>query len=161
MTRIRTGTTAREIMSTDPVCAAPSMTLRQVSRLLVENDISGAPVVDESGRVVGVISKTDLVRRLAEGGMAVAPAFFFESLEESGEDVGEAVPETEILVEECMAEEPITVKPEATAQEIARLMCDTGVHRVVVIDGEGFPEGIITTLDLLGVLAAPAEAKHR
>ncbi len=161
MTRFRTGTSAREIMSTDPVCAEPSMTLRQVSRLLVENDISGAPVVDESGRLVGVISKTDLIRRLAEGGMAVAPAFFFESLEDSGEDVGEAVPETEIRVEDCMAEDPITASPDATAKEIALLMCNAGVHRVIVVDEEGFPEGIITTLDLLGVFAAPAAAKQR
>jgi CBS domain-containing protein len=50
---------AGDIMTKEPLCAEPATTFRQLARLFEENDISGCPVVDEEGKVIGVVSKTD------------------------------------------------------------------------------------------------------
>ncbi len=57
--------TARDVMTLEPVCVGPATTIRELARLFEENEISGAPVVNRSGRLVGVVSTTDLVRTLA------------------------------------------------------------------------------------------------
>ncbi len=57
----------RDIMQTDVVTVGPDTTARELARVLADEEISGVPVVDEVGRLVGVVSQTDLVRLAAEG----------------------------------------------------------------------------------------------
>jgi CBS domain-containing protein len=132
------------------VCVERSTTIRQLARVFEENQISGAPVVDKEGRVVGVVSKTDLIRRCAEGTIDVPPAYLFELLGEQAGDDEQVIPEPLICVEDFMTEDPVTVVPKTPAGEVARLMVEGRFHRVVVVDDDRFPIGIITSLDLLG-----------
>ena len=151
MNSVKAGALARDIMAREPVCVEPSMSIRQLARVFEENEISGAPVVDRNGRLIGIVSKTDLIHRCAEGTIDVPPAYLFESLAvESGEDE-EVLPESMICVEDCMTEDPVTVTGETPVGEIAQLMYEGRFHRVVVIDDGRFPIGIITSMDLLGV----------
>ncbi len=76
--------TARDIMQTNPITVSPDASLTQADRLFVEEDISGAPVVDDDGKVVGVVSTTDLIRAIPEEldeGTASRPADFQEDEE--------------------------------------------------------------------------------
>jgi CBS domain-containing protein len=142
---------AKDVMVSEPVCADPSMTIRQLARIFEENEISGAPVVDKEGRVIGVVSKTDLIRRCSEGTVDVPPAYLFEAIcEQRGYDE-EVIPEPLICVEDFMTQDPVTVTGNTPAGYVARLMFEKRIHRVVVVDHEKFPVGIITSLDLLGV----------
>lgn len=145
---------ARDVMTREPVCVEPTTTMVALARILEENEISGAPVVDRQGRVVGVVSRTDLVRRCMQGDGERPPAYMFESLEEqSGEDMEEDVePEPPVCVDEFMSGEPDTVLPDAPLLDVARLLAEARIHRVVVVDEDDFPLGIITSLDLLGRL---------
>ncbi len=142
---------ASDVMIADPICVEPSATLRQLARILDEYDISGAPVVDPQGRVIGVVSKTDLIRRCAQGIVDVPPGLLFEVLgEQSDEDV-ELIPEPLVCVQDFMSEDPLTVTPETSAKSVARMMFESRIHRVIVVDDDRMPLGVITSLDLLGV----------
>jgi CBS domain-containing protein len=151
MPAVRADLRARDVMTADPVCISPSAGIRELARLLEEQEISGVPVVDQQGRVIGVVTKTDLIRRCSEGTDDIPPAYLFEILGDQGTDEsGELVPEPLVCVEDFMTEDPITVSRETPLPEIARVMSEKRIHRVIVTDGENFPLGIITSLDVLG-----------
>ncbi len=151
---------ARDVMTPEPVCVDPTTTIAELARMLEQNEISGAPVVDRQGRVIGVVSRTDLVRCCIEGDSQRAPAFMFESLSElGGEGVEEEIPPEPIAsVEDFMSPEPETVRPDTPLVAVGRLLVGARIHRVVVVDEEMFPVGIITTLDLLERLLREEEA---
>lgn len=151
MSVMKTGLMAKDVMVLEPVCVEPSTTVRQLARLFEENAISGAPVVNKEGKVIGVVSKTDLIRRCSEGSADIPPAFLFEVLgEESGDDE-EVIPEPLVCVEDFMTHDPIMVTPNTPVGHVAQLMFEKRIHRIIVADHEKFPVGIITSLDLLGV----------
>jgi CBS domain-containing protein len=139
-------------MTPDPICIQPATTIRELARVFENNQISGAPVVDAQGRVVGVVSKTDLIRSCSEGTADIPPAYLFEVLREQGDEdtATEVIPEPLVCVEDFMTEDPLMVSPDVSAASVARLMYDHRVHRVIVVDRDRFPIGIITSLDLLG-----------
>ncbi|TVQ62778.1 MAG: CBS domain-containing protein [Phycisphaerales bacterium] len=148
--------TAKDVMTPDPVCIRPSATIRELARLFEVNEISGAPVINQAGMLIGVVSKTDLIRKCAEGTVDIPPAYLFEALAEQGEndeEENEYIPEPIVCVEDFMTEHPLTVTPETPLREIARAMVDGRFHRVVVVNEESAPIGVITTLDLLATFS--------
>jgi CBS domain-containing protein len=152
---VKAGLKASDIMTADPVCIRPSATIAELARLLEDSEISGVPVTNQQGKVVGIVSKSDLVRRALQGTGEIAPAYLFELLGDLGNDdeVSEIQPEIEICVEDIMTEDPLMVALGGSVIEVARLMHTAHVHRVVVVDKDQFPVGIITSMDLLGALA--------
>jgi CBS domain-containing protein len=150
--------TARDIMESHVVRVSPLDPLSVVHRLFFEEDINGAPVVDEEDRVVGVITSKDLLRAASDEHDTARgdPGYFRELLEFSGPDWDNA-PEgyldrlRERAVEDYMTEEAVAVAPDAAIPEIARLLRANGVHRVLVID-EGRLAGIISTFDMVALL---------
>jgi CBS domain-containing protein len=152
--------TARDIMVAEPITVEPAMTLRQLARVFEENEISGAPVVDTDGRVIGVVSKTDLIRRCSECTLAKPPAYLVEALNEEAAHDEDVIPEALICVEDFMTADPVTVTPDAPATTVARLMHERRIHRIIVVDDEKFPIGIITSLDMLGAYPQPPEPRE-
>jgi CBS domain-containing protein len=142
---------ARDIMTPDPVTVEEDTTIRQLARVLEESEISGVPVVGADGRLVGVVSKSDLIRRCTEGTAEVPPGYLFELLSDEFGDDAEVVPEPLIVVGDFMTSDPITAKPDERIGELGRRMADAGVHRLIVVDGEQYPIGIVTSMDLLKV----------
>jgi CBS domain-containing protein len=143
---------ASDVMTPEPVCVEPSTTIRTLGRVFEENGISGAPVVDADGRVIGVVTKTDLIRRCSKGSPDVPPSYLFEVLceQESAEGMADIPPEAVFCVEDFMTEDPLMVSPEMSAASIARELHERRLHRVVVVDADRRPVGIVTSLDLLG-----------
>lgn len=144
-------TTARDIMTPEPACASPSMSLREFQQMLNELEVSGAPVIDAEGKLVGVASSTDMVRRMSEGTLDVPPAFMFDLLSDQGGERADFEHDVDISVEDIMTEDPVSVRPEEPVGAIARRMAESGIHRIIVVDDEAFPIGIITSLDVLKV----------
>lgn len=150
-TATRTDLHVGDIMTKEPVCAEPGMGIRQLARLFEENEISGAPVVGDDGKLIGVVSKTDLLRRCSEGTGQTPPGYLFELLsDEAGEDT-ELMPEAVIAVEDFMTIDPITARKSDLLGPVARRMAECKVHRVIVVDAANVPVGIVTSLDLLKV----------
>lgn len=149
---------AADVMTPEPVCAAPADSARMLARLLAEHGISGVPVVDASGRAVGIVSRADLLARILDDTGSRPPAFLFEVLRELDREPGEFADEDLPTVEDLMMPEPACVSPDTPVSEIARLMGERRIHRVVVTDRIGIPTGIVTSLDLLEVFPAEAAA---
>jgi CBS domain-containing protein len=154
MSLVKSELKAKNVMTADPVCVQVSARIRELARVFEEHEISGVPVIDQEGRVIGVVSKTDLIRRCSEGTDDIPPAYLFEVLSEQGVDEDESsevIPEPLVCVQDFMTEDPLMVGPEVSVAAVARLMFEKHIHRVIVADDEKFPLGIITSMDLLGV----------
>ena len=145
---ISTATTVGDVMTRNPLCISPDTPARELARVLESNEISGAPVVDGLNRVIGVVSRADLLRRAVEGPQGSRPGLFVEVLAEGLTD-DDVHPDNLGNVEEFMTPEPVTARPDELLGEVARRMAEDRVHRVVVVDDDMHVLGIATSLDLL------------
>jgi CBS domain-containing protein len=147
--------TAKDLMETRIVSVAPETPLINVHRLFVEEQISGAPVLDELGAVVGVITAADLLRAVAEehDTVRMEADYFRDTLPYSSPDWSGS-PENfqdrlaELRVSDEMSE---GVPPSAGAPEVARTLRKAAVHRVFVAE-DGRLLGILSAFDLLRVI---------
>lgn len=146
---------ARDIMRAPVISVSPTTSLPEVARTLVDNSISGCPVIDANGMLRGVISRTNILEHvLTEGGMP-APALrsLVPGIVMTGEDEGEDYePNEEAEAQDAMAGDVEFVGPGATLADVAAVMSRERIHRVPVVDGTRVV-GIITSLDLLEVMA--------
>jgi len=131
--------TAREIMTTELITVTPTTPIREFARICVEDNISGAPVLNLDGSLAGLVSKTDLLERLLE----IEPRHAQETEALTDLWLGEENPVSEIMVENI-----VSVGPDAPITEVAGLMAEHRIHRVAVIENDRCT-GMITSLDLL------------
>jgi CBS domain-containing protein len=163
-TTARTVRTARDAMTKDVISVSPSTPLADVARMFSEDRISGAPVVDSTERLVGIVSRTDVITGLLEAADGTTPEMrsllgIGETEEDEPEDGGD-VPEPETagaVVEDVMDGDPATVAPDTPLTDVARRMARERLHRVVVTEG-GRVAGILTSIDVLGHFPAPPRA---
>ncbi|GAA3505045.1 CBS domain-containing protein [Streptomyces prasinosporus] len=123
--------TVGEVMTGDVVRARRTTPFEELVRLLAHHRINGVPVLDEDDKVLGVVSGTDLLRARARRG---------------GRDPARAV-----VAGDVMSTPAVTVHPEQTVPDAARLMERRGVERLPVVDEEDRLVGIATRRDLLRV----------
>jgi CBS domain-containing protein len=146
--------TAQDIMTARPVCAKVGMTIRAVARIFDEHQVSGAPVVDAKGRLVGVVSRTDLVKRYSVAGDDRDPMMLVELFGSTRGAAGSGLePSGLLLIEDFMTTDPVTAEPSTPVQEVANRMLAGRVHRVIIVDAKLAPVGVVTSLDLVRVLA--------
>lgn len=144
-------------MTRDVLTVTPETTLRRVAALLAERGIGGVPVCDEAGRVLGVVSEGDIVRKQQEGaqrggGMLTSPAATGKA--------GEAKAVVARTAGDAMSSPAITVPPGAPIAEAARLMLERGVKRLPVV-AEGALVGIVTRADVVRAFCRPDEEIRR
>ena len=125
-----------DVMQTELRVARGTDALSDTVSVLAESHISGVPVVDEHGRLVGVLSNSDILEALAEHNDPESRAALFD----------------QILVQEIMTPRPQTITPEATVRDAAQRMLYLEVHRLFV-EQEGRLLGVVTTTDLVRALA--------
>jgi CBS-domain-containing membrane protein len=151
--------TAADMMSRDVTMVPRAMSLRAAAHLLSETHISGAPVVDDRGECVGVLSATDFMHSVGYGERSVSrpiysnPGCFHTAWQV--EDA-ETLPTDE--VGNYMTGDPVTVPPSTSIAELARMMTDAHIHRIIVVDARHRPIGVVSSTD---VLAAVANAGRR
>ncbi|MBI1917430.1 MAG: CBS domain-containing protein [Planctomycetes bacterium] len=144
--------TARDVMSREVVSIPEKMSLRRAARLLLDAQVSGAPVVDEGGRCTGVLSTTDFMRWVEkEHGCPGKSCVGSDFLPEWQLDGLDAVPTD--AVRTLMTPDPVMASPEARIGELARMMLDAHVHRVIIVDEARRPVGIVSSIDLLAAVA--------
>jgi CBS domain-containing protein len=149
---------ARDVMQTYLIKVNPETPLLEVHRLFVDEEINGAPVVDETGRLLGVVSAVDLLRAVEEEHDAASAGsnYLQDFLELSGPDWHEGSQNFqdrlgERTVADAMTRGGITVAPETPIPEVAATLRKHRIHRVFVVDGEQLC-GIISTFDLVALL---------
>jgi CBS domain-containing protein len=150
--------TARDIMTREVVIIEPEASVETLARLLEEHRISGVPVLDAQGGLVGVVTQSDLVQRSRD--LDLPPALNILDLHLFLETPSHFQKRLEKLlgnkVKDVMTKDPITVAPDTSVQEIAGLMSTKGVHTLPVLES-GKLVGIVGKLDLIRGLAGPAE----
>jgi len=143
---------ARDIMTDTVIACVAETKLEDAVRTLAEHEISGMPVIDAGGRVVGVISETDLLLadHLETPRMKTA-LFGFYVLRES---VMDRMAELRGLrVEDVMSKHVITFGPEAPVDEVARTLHDKQINRAPIVDGDGKLIGLLSRADIIRALA--------
>ena len=151
--------TARDIMRKDVVTINYATPLSEVERKFSDHRISGAPVTDEAGHIVGVISLKDLVDRYAESPDSHprrGRGFFHLSSEEMLDDDFESfeVPdEAEETAGDIMSGQVFAIPADAGLKEIATAMVEHKVHRLLVQEG-GKYIGLVSTMEILDSLSA-------
>ena len=156
----------RDLMQRDVIVVSPETSLVDVHRLFVEEEINGAPVVDEnSGKVMGVISSLDVLRAVRDEYDHVASvggAYFRDELPGSDPTWNDAPADfaermASLTAGDAMVRERVWVSSDMSIGDAADLMRNQRIHRVLVIDDHELI-GILTTYDLLQVLATPHPA---
>lgn len=140
-----------DIMTRNVIRVRPDTSVETLVKLLLDNGISGVPVVDEDDRPIGMVSKTDLVRRSYEGG-DVSEAVRLVKMDGYTMDLGpgyhtQMVPAA--LVSEVMMAIAFTLPEDAPVSRAAALMVHEGVHRLVVVSKNGTLVGIVTTMNIM------------
>ena len=125
-----------DVMTIDPVTVVVDDSIEAAEHLLATFRVSGLPVVDGGGRLVGVLSRTDL---LLDSGPTMKQLVRGRA---SGLRVGE-----------LMTSPALTVSLSATLVEAARVMRDEEVHRLVVVDENDLPIGVLSATDFVRVIA--------
>lgn len=131
--------TVGEVMVREVIAVHPDTSLQTAAELMLEHGISGMPVVDEEGRLQGMVSKTDLVRHGLAGeneasGMALP----------SGQHVLDGT-----TVGEVMTRHVLIVPERASLTEAAKIMVNAGIHRVPVVSTRGLLAGLVSTSDIV------------
>ena len=148
--------TARDVMIESVIALKPDMSLSEAWSVLFENRISGAPVTNGDGVVVGVLSQTDLVREnFIEKIGANQPCTFYYDIPLYGQHYRKDdtnVRETDfLLVQDVMTRDPICVSEHDSIPFLARTMRANHIHRVIVTSDKKLV-GIVSSMDLLKVL---------
>ena len=125
-----------DVMTTDPITVGVDARVQVAEQLLAAYRISGLPVVDGAGHLVGVLSRTDL---FLEGESVLSQLVRGRA---SGLRVGE-----------IMSRPPLTVGLSGTLAEAARIMRDERVHRLVVVNEQDEPIGVLSATDYVKLIA--------
>jgi CBS-domain-containing membrane protein len=145
--------TVKDIMTTEVITASPETEIVQATKLLLENRINGVPVLDETGKLVGILCQSDLI---AQQQKIPIPSFFtlLDGLIPliSEKQIDKQVRKiAAVTVAEAMTPNPVTVQPDTNIEEVAALMVDRNFHTIPVVD-EGKLVGIVGKEDILRTL---------
>src|SRR4051794_26262442 len=147
--------TVREYMDDDPATVTADTKAEDVAKLLGEHELHGVPVVNEAGRVIGIVTENDLVMADEEGDLHIphyielfGGLVFLESTRGFEKRLKKAVAAT---ARDLMTEDPTTSGPAAHVHEAGRLISSSGHNRLPVVE-HGRLVGVITRADVLRAL---------
>ena len=144
---------ALDVMTKAVITVKPDMAVREAARLFGENHISGAPVVDDEGRVIGMLTEGDLLHRTETGTQARRRSWWLEFFASTKDLATVYIKENARLVKDVMTTDVISVKETTPVSEIADLMERHSIKRVpVMYDGELL--GIVSRANLVKALAS-------
>jgi CBS domain-containing protein len=145
---------AHQIMTRDVITVTPHTSIEDAAKIMLRTHVSGLPVLDDAGRLVGIVSESDFLRRSEIGTERKRPAWL-QFLIGPGRVATDFVHERGRKVEDVMTENPITVGEETALEELVRLMEKNGVKRLPVMSGNTL-KGIVTRSNLLQAVASMA-----
>ena len=140
----------RDVMTPEVVTVDEHASFKDIATLIAERRVSAVPVLDREGRVLGIVSEADLVLK-EEFPEGPAGGRLFQGRRQR-EDRAKAAGDT---AAELMTAPAVTVGPDATVSEAARLLHRHGIKRLPVVDPAGPLLGIVSRADLLKVFLRP------
>ena len=150
--------TVKDIMTTDLITVTPDMDIARAAKILLDNRINGVPVLDDSGRLVGLLCQSDLITQQKK--LPIPTLFTFldglirlTSMKQLEKQVGKIAA---LTVSEAMTPKPVTVKPDTGLETVAALMVDSNFHTLPVLEDSELV-GIIGKEDVLRTLLPTSE----
>ena len=140
-------TAVRDVMTSRVVWVTKDAPYKELAARLRENRVSAFPVLDDEGKVIGVVSEADLLAKEAlDGGYDGMPGMITGLLrrKEQGKARG-------ITAADLMTHPAVTISPDAAVENAARLMYESKISRLPVVDADGHLTGIISRADVLSV----------
>src|SRR5215472_17308986 len=136
-------TAVKEVMTTRVIWVKKDATIREMAVALRDHRVSAFPVIDEDGKVIGVVSEADMLNKEALGD---GPGLFGGILHRRDQSKARGITAGDLMTTAVVA-----VRPDDTVEHAARLMYDRGVKRLPVTDAQGHLVGIISRADVLSV----------
>lgn len=149
VTLARRSDTARGVMTDNPISIHEHATLKEAAAFLTNRGISAAPVINDAGRPVGVLSRTDIVQ--FSSGAAQTPKTLGEFVHE-GIDAGDQTLAKSVVVRQIMTPGVLSVDLDTSLTQVIEIMLAGKVHRLFVTDYDGVLVGVISALDVLRCL---------
>ena len=146
---------AHQIMTRSVVTVTPDATILEAAKTMLQNHVSGLPVVDAAGKLVGIVSEGDFIRR-GEIGTQRKRSRWLRFLLGAGAEATDYVREHGRKVSEVMTGEPVTIAEDATLEEIVTSMETNGIKRLPVMRGDKLV-GIVSRANLLQAVASLAQ----
>ncbi|HEX5502256.1 MAG TPA: CBS domain-containing protein [Thermomicrobiales bacterium] len=151
-----------EIMTPAVVTVGPDTPISAVARIMVEHDVSGVPVVDDGGGLVGIITEFDMIARQADYDAPISTVFFDALIvmpEPHGEEKLRKILATR--AEELMTRTVYSIREDASIEEVASLMFERRVNPVPVVSLDGAVIGIVSRSDIVRLMARDAAAEEQ
>lgn len=145
---------AKDVMTTEVVYADPETSVRAIAQTLLKRRISAVPVAEGDGRVIGIVSEGDLMRR-PESETEGTRSWWLELIETPADRASQYLKSHGLTARDVMTREPITVTEDTPLEEIAMLLERKAIKRVPVVR-DGKLVGIVSRADLLHGLVARA-----
>lgn len=147
--------TVADAMMPDPVAVRPDTPTQEAIQLLADKQISALPVTDTEGKLVGILSESDLMWR--ESGVETPPYFMFldsviylKNPARYEQEIHKALGPT---VGDVMSDKPVTIAPGRPLREAAATMHNKRIHQLVVVDEAGRAIGLISQGDIVRLMA--------
>jgi CBS domain-containing protein len=145
---------AADIMSRNIVMIPREMSLQGAARLLTGAGVTGAPVIDDQGRCIGVLSATDFMHSVEAHQPDTNPSRPSDSPPHCAWEIPEGNRNSCLCVADFMTQDPVLVGPATPIGELARMMMDAHIHRIIVADMDTRqPLGIVSSMDILAAVA--------
>lgn len=145
--------TAKEVMKKEVISVGPEASVKEIAKLLYDNNISGVPVVDDESKILGIISETDLITKVSGPHLPphiqILGGIIYLARPHEIEDELKKI--SSVTAREIMTMDVVKANEEDTVEDVAALMVDRKVNRIPVVKDNKLT-GIITRHDLLSVL---------
>ncbi|MEZ5843692.1 MAG: CBS domain-containing protein [Hyphomicrobiaceae bacterium] len=143
---------AQDVMTRNVATVKADAAVREIAALMVEKHISGLPVVDESGRIVGIISESDLMHR-AEVGTEAKRKWWFRIFADADSAAREYAKSHGLRARDVMSSKVVTVRHDADLADVADILDRHHIKRVPVLE-DGRLAGIVSRGDLVRALSS-------
>ena len=145
--------TAKEIMTTEVITVTPETSVEKVAGILFEEKISGAPVVDDAGNLIGVVTESDLIDQKKKFHIPTVisildSVIFLDSAKKIEKEINKM---TGALVKDISTQEPISISEDTPVDEIATIMSEKKVHTLPVVR-DGQLVGVVGKSDIIKTL---------
>jgi len=144
-------------MQRDVVAIRPEDDVETLLGVMRRHELPGVPVVDDSGRLMGIVTEADLVIRDEEADLhlphhidLLGGVIFLEPIKHYEERLRRAIAST---VADMMTPDPVTVSPQGSVRDAARIIAERGHNRLPVVDADRRLVGVVTRVDVLAALA--------
>jgi CBS domain-containing protein len=145
--------TARDIMTRDIITVTEESTIKELARILTSNHISGVPVINDSGKLVGVVTESDLIFQTKKVHIPTVitildSVFYLENPDKMGDEMKKMAG---TKVKDILTSSPITVTEETPLDEIATIMSEKNFHTLPVVNKDTLV-GVIGKKDIIRTL---------